>query len=127
MDNWGDRWKTYSFFNIKTFFKKEKWRISMWEWNIGQLLPVCPLPGTEPETQTWAFIGIQTSNLPVNGTMPSQLSHTGQGKKFILSCLSLYMDKGITCVNDWQGSFDIYNKIPLDLKKNVKVKSMHAS
>lgn len=30
--------------------------------------------------------------------------------------------QGITYVNDWQSSFDIYNKIPLDFKKNIKVK-----
>ena len=43
-------------------------------------LSYAPQPGTKPATQACALIENQTSDLSLCGTMPNQLSHTGQGK-----------------------------------------------
>ena len=47
--------------------------------NIHQLPLTRPQLGTWPATQACALTGNGTTNISLCGTMPSQLSHTGQG------------------------------------------------
>ena len=78
----GNHWFFFSFRNGKGDRKR-----SMWERNIGQLLLIhfstrdqtCN-PGMCPD---WEW----TSNISLCGTMPNQLSHTGQGNHWSFYCL----------------------------------------
>ena len=52
--------------------------------SIDCLLLVCIPPGTEPATQACILTRNQASSISLCGTMPNQLSHTGQGRKSII-------------------------------------------
>ena len=70
---------------IYLFLERGEGREKEWERNLSVWLPrMCPLLGTWPTTQACALTGNQTSDPLVCRPALNPLSHTSQGKCFML-------------------------------------------